>query len=54
MTLTKAALTLYFSLAVLSGTIPANVPVCDNHTRTGRAENRCVVVTLLQNKGIAR
>jgi OOP family OmpA-OmpF porin len=29
-------------------------PVADNHTRTGRAENRRVVVTLLQNKGIAQ
>jgi OOP family OmpA-OmpF porin len=29
-------------------------PVGDNHTRPGRAENRRVVVTLLQNAGIAR
>jgi OOP family OmpA-OmpF porin len=29
-------------------------PVGDNHTGTGRAENRRVVVTLLQNKGIAQ
>ena len=28
-------------------------PVGDNHTRTGRADNRRVVVTLLQNKGLA-
>ena len=29
-------------------------PVGDNHTGTGRAENRRVVVTLLQNEGIAQ
>ena len=29
-------------------------PVGDNHTRSGRAENRRVVVTLLQNTGIAQ